>query len=169
MLKNQRKTDTKKVNYDNYIIDVDAICNSSESTQNQIIVKYLLGRVVSDQRSPIFFNTLIGNKILVDSDQNYIFKPELYSIRYSHLQINPAEVVEQTIELMKEQLKKQILLNLVEIYLNSPQEYNDVPFRILTNTLIHHRILINILDPSHKTNNTFKEMFYDEKESSSNM
>lgn len=165
MLKNQRKTDTKTVKYENFIIDIDALKNASNVNQYCNIVRFLLSKQHDDERVAIYFNTLIGNNILINSEQSYIFKPELYSLRYFHLQ----EIVEKPntddAEFLKEKLKSQVLLLLLDSFFTTPMQYKDLPFRILTNTLIHHRILINILDPSHKTNNTFKEMFYDENSS----
>jgi hypothetical protein len=153
------------MNLDNYIISLENLFNNTDNfDQNLSMIKAMLITCKDHNKIKILLNSLISENIIVESNSNYIYRADLYVLKYSKLQNELKRTIDATDSngiVIKTTC--QVLLLFVDIFIQSTLTYQDESFKILINSLIEHRVLLNILDPSHKTNNTFKEMFYDKK------
>ena len=140
-----------------YIFDLHSIKNESQSNLkiSWFFIKNIFATDLADDRKTIMTNSMVNRKLLIPNDHVVIYRPELFALRLDDVPLHD----ESGNTKYADSHLGPLLVGLVDIYISCKLPPSDVRMKWLINTLIEHRVLTNIFDPSNKTNTTFTELF----------
>ena len=142
-----------------HIFDLHAIKSVSQNDLKiaWFYIKNIFGPDMLEDRKTIMINSMVNRKLLVSNDHIVIYRPEYFTLRLEEMTFAAeGEFIKSN---KSNTHLEPLLIGLVDIYVSSKMNHTDVRMKWLINTLIEHKVLINIFDPANKTNTTFTELF----------